>query len=73
MNIDGIPINCIADATKYFELLDANKKKVTLTIGILEKQAMHEDDDLPFMYFDQLSTISNHLKNNSIHPDNATV
>jgi hypothetical protein len=76
LKIDGVPINCVEDATKYFELLDPKKTEVTLTIGILEKQAMHEDDGLPLMYFDQLSTISNHLKNikydknDSIHPDN---
>jgi dUTP pyrophosphatase len=63
LQIDGIPITCIGDVTKYFEMLDPSKKEVTLTIGLLEKLAMHEDDGLPLMYFDQLSTISKHLNN----------
>jgi dUTP pyrophosphatase len=63
LKIDGIPMTSVKDVTSYFSLLDKDKKEVTLTIGLLEKTAMHEDDGLPLMYFDQLSTISKHLHN----------
>jgi hypothetical protein len=42
--VDRIAITCIEDVTKYFEMLDPSKMEVTLTIGLLEKLAMHEDD-----------------------------
>jgi hypothetical protein len=44
-------------------LLEPSKTEVTLPIGLLEKLAMHEDDGFQLMYFDQLLTISNYLKN----------
>jgi hypothetical protein len=63
LKVDGILMTSVDDVKKYFSLLDKDKTEVTLTIGLLEKTAMHEDDGLPLMYFDQLSTISKHLHN----------
>ena len=38
------------------------EKQVTLRLGTIEKQAMHPDDGVPIMYFDQLNMIAQHLR-----------
>ena len=76
MKVDDIPVTSIEDVTQYFATIPSTQLEVVLTIGLLEKTAMYEDDGLPLMYFDQLSTISKHLKNikyghhDTIHHDN---
>lgn len=40
----------------------APKANITFTIGILEKQAMNEDQGIPMLFHDQLVTIASHLQ-----------
>ena len=35
---------------------------VNLTVGTIEKVAMHPDDGIPMLYFDQLNMIAEHLR-----------
>ena len=63
LKLNGITITSIEDVKSFFRSLDKSIKEVILTIGQLEKTAMHLDDGLPMVYFNQLSTISQHLRN----------
>ena len=60
LDINGIEMTCEADITSFFS---TNKDaQVRLKLGTIEKQAMHPDDGVPIMYFDQLNMIAQHLR-----------
>ena len=46
----------------YFEKHTEKDHIATLKLGTIEKQAMHPDDGIPVMYFDQLNIIAQHLR-----------
>ena len=58
--INDTKVSSEQDITAFFE---SNKEPlITLHLGTIEKQAMHPDDGVPIMYFDQLNMISQHLR-----------
>jgi hypothetical protein len=58
--INTTEVTTEADIIAFFA---ANtEKQVTLRLGTIEKQAMHPDDGVPIMYFDQLNMIAQHLR-----------
>ena len=60
IDIQGTPMATEADVIAFFA---QNKEDtVTLKLGTIEKQAMHPDDGVPIMYFDQLNMIAQHLR-----------
>ena len=61
LKIDDTEISTFSDVENIFRTCDSNKE-VHLTVGTIDKVAMHPDDGIPMLYFDQLSMIADHLR-----------
>ena len=58
--INDVEMTNEADIVSFFKT--TTDSQVTLRLGTIEKQAMHPDDGVPMMYFDQLNMIAQHLR-----------
>ena len=61
LTMDGVPVFNISDVRSYFVKLQ-DVDKIQITVGTIEKAAMHSDDGIPMLYFDQLNMIADHLR-----------
>ena len=65
--VDGKPTTSIQEVRKHIATVSA--PQVTVTFGIIIKPAMHPQNGVPQLYFDQLLQIERHLFNLKTDPD----
>lgn len=62
--INGQPVSTISDATQLLNQLVKTKTenhKLSITASATKEQSIHYEEGIPMLFFDQLSTIANHL------------
>ena len=60
--LDDTPITSEEDVTNFFSQDQQLKNTITLKMGTIQKLAMHPDNGVPIMYFNQLNMIAHHLR-----------
>ena len=70
LKINNIPIPNIETAKNIFRDIIPSNKHFKITDSMDQKIALHHEKGIPMLYFDQLSTIANRLKQIKIQQDN---
>ena len=60
--LNNTPIKSKEDVIQFFSQQPQSHATVTIKMGTVQKIAMHPDDWVPIMYFDQLNVIAHHLR-----------
>ena len=61
LRINDLPITKTDDVKQKFLDIVQNDKQFNITVSMDQKVALHHEKGIHIMYFDQLSTIADHL------------